>query len=435
LKKCFLFIFPLILTLAIGFYAFNFASIHDNIVNNQSSIEGSNETSKILYNNSISAPAFSSGIVSSSIVTFTPVIAAATETSVQQAANIPAGWNDEGVFSKFYAKAYKKVSSMTLEEKVGQMFLVRCPQTNAITDIKHYHLGGFVLFGVDFSNKTASNVIAKIKSYQNASSIPMIMAVDEEGGTVVRISSNPLLAAYKFLSPQVIYAKGGLSAINSDTLNKAKMLKKYGINVNLAPVADVSVNPSDYIFKRTLGKPATETGKYVAAVVKAMQASGLSSVLKHFPGYGNNINTHTGISIDKRPYSTFEKSDFIPFKYGINANAESILVSHNIINCMDKSFPASLSPAVHRVLRNTLHFTGVIMTDDLSMNAIKDYTHNTDPAVKAVLAGNDMLIIDDFVAGYNAVLMAVKTGKITQEQINRAVFRILAWKYSKRIII
>ena len=437
MQKRYLFIFPIILTLAVGIYAYNSISSNSNGMFNQTVSESSYTTSKSLSSSLTSnlTSALISVKISSSAAMTTPFITSESSITTKTASTLPNVLNDDGIFSAYYAKATKKVSAMSLNEKVGQMFLVRCPQTNAVKDIKSYHLGGFVLYGADFSNKTATNVISKIKSYQGASSIPMVMAVDEEGGTVVRISSNPLLAAHKFLSPQAIYAKGGLNAIRSDTLNKAKMLKKYGINLNLAPVADVSVNPSDYIYKRALGKPAAETGKYVATVVKAMQASGLSSTLKHFPGYGNNVNTHTGISIDKRPYSTFEKSDFVPFEDGINANAESILVSHNIVNCMDKSTPASLSPAVHRILRNTLHFTGIIMTDDLSMDAIKDYTHNTDPAVKAVLAGNDMLMIDNFTVGYNAVIKAVKTGMISQQQLNDAVCRILAWKYAMGIIL
>ena len=165
-----------------------------------------------------------------------------------------------------------------------------------------------------------------------------------------------------------------------------------------------------------------------------MQSSGLSSTLKHFPGYGNNVDTHTGISIDKRPYSTFEKSDLIPFKYRIYAGVESALVSHNIVEAMDNVLPASLSPSVHQVLRNALHFTGVIMTDDLSMDAIKEYTNNTNPAIKAVIAGNDMMIMTNFEDGYNSILQGLEIGSISKEQINKAVFKVLAWKYKMGIL-
>ena len=348
--------------------------------------------------------------------------------------NLPSGWADEGIFSAFYSKAYEKLSSLTLAQKVGQMILARCISATAVSDIQTYHLGGFVLFDADFKNKTKAEVVSAIQSYQKASPTPMFMAVDEEGGTIVRISSNPKLYDRKFLSPQQIYASGGLGAVRTDTLNKANLLKSLGLNLNLAPVADVSTNPTDYIYPRTLGKPAKETGEYVATVVKAMKDSGLSSALKHFPGYGNNVDTHKGIAVDNRPYSTFETSDFLPFEKGIAAGAESILVSHNIIQCMESGVPASLSPVVHRVLRNSLHFTGVIMTDDLSMDGVVDYAKNTagiNPAVQAVLAGNDLLLLTNYGDGYSAVLAAAENGTIPKELIDRAVFRILAWKYAK----
>ena len=426
MKKALLIIFTIILALAVGVITYGLLSMKNNILNNNNSHL---ESSNVLSNN------YSSNLASSNVSSeFASIIASSSTVSSENVPTLPVGWNDNGIFSAYYVKAYQKLLSMTLEEKVGQIILARCPQTGAITSIQNYHLGGFVLFEADFQNKTSATVISTIKSYQNASKIPMFMAVDEEGGTVVRISSNPLLAVKKFQSPRDIYANGGLNAIRADTLTKASLLKKLGVNVNLAPVADISLSPTDYMYYRSLGRSPKITGQYVATVVKAMQDSGLSSTLKHFPGYGNNVDTHTGIAIDNRPYSTFVNNDFIPFEYGISAKVESVLVSHNIVNCMDKGVPASLSPAVHHILRNTLHFTGVIMTDDLSMDAIKDYTNNADPAVKALLAGNDLLVMDDCAGAYNSILTAVKSGTVTEQQVDKAVFRDLAWKYAKGIL-
>lgn len=347
---------------------------------------------------------------------------------------VPAAWNDGGIFSAYYVKAYQKLLSMTEEEKVGQMILARCPETDAAQVAAQYHLGGYVLFERDFKGRTAAQVVSDIRSYQTAASIPLLVAVDEEGGTVVRISGNPKLAAKKFRSPQQIYRQGGLSAIRADTLAKAALLKKLGVNLNLAPVADVSTSPADYIYERTLGRPAAQTREYVAAVVKAMRESGLSSTLKHFPGYGDNKNTHTGISVDKRSYASFEKSDFLPFESGIAAGAESILVAHTVVQCMDQGVPASLSPAVHSISRDRLHFTGVVMTDDLSMDAVRDYTQGADPSVKAALAGNDLLVMTDYARGFGSLLAAVRAGTVPQKTVDRAVFRILAWKYAEGIL-
>lgn len=373
--------------------------------------------------------------VSSSIETPNPVPTPSnTNTQNSQTSTVPKEWNDNGIFSDYYDKAYKKLSTMSLKEKVGQIFLLRCPTKGAVDTIQQYYLGGFVLFGRDFESKTVSQVVSTIASYQKASLIPMIMSVDEEGGSIVRISSNPSLANKKFQSPQELYKNGGLSAVYNDTVNKASLLKKLGLNLNLAPIADVSQNKTDFIYNRTIGKSASITAQYVTKVVQAMQSTGLSSTLKHFPGFGNNVNTDLKVAIDNRSTSTLENNDFLPFKAGISAGAETVMVSNVIVKCMDASMPASLSPKVHNVLRNELHFTGVIMTDDLAANAIKKYTDNTDPAVKALLAGNDMLMVDDIEPSYGNVLSAIDSGVISEETIDRAVFRILAWKYAKGIL-
>jgi beta-N-acetylhexosaminidase len=342
--------------------------------------------------------------------------------------------DDDGIFSDYYRDALEKLRTMTLEEKVGQIFLARCPIETDITSIQQYHLGGYVLFKRDFEGKTTEDVINTITSYQEISKIPLIIATDEEGGSVVRVSSNSNLSKTKFNSPQTIYQSGGFKAIYNDSINKANLLKTLGINLNLAPVSDIASSSEDYIFDRTFGLSAEETGEFVQNVVKATKEVGIGSCLKHFPGYGGNVDTHTGMAVDSRPYSSFETSDFLPFIAGIETGVETILVSHNIVEAIDSSYPASLSPEVNKVLRERLGFTGVIITDDLEMDAIKQYTNGQNPAVSALNAGNSMLIITDFEEGYQAVLEAIKNGEISEELLDKAVFRILALKYSLGLI-
>lgn len=322
------------------------------------------------------------------------------------------------------------LNQMTLEEKVGQLFFVRCRKDQAVKDINTYHLGGYILFADDFKDLTKTEVSDTIKIYQDAAKIPLLIGVDEEGGTVNRISKYPVLRAVPFESPQDLYSQGGFDLITSDTIEKAKLLKSLGINVNLAPVCDVSTDPKDFIYKRSFGKNAKETSKYVETVVTAMNSEGIGSTLKHFPGYGNNVDTHTGISIDDRSYDNFIRNDFLPFEAGIKAGAGSILVSHNIVNSMDKDYPASLSSKVHAILREELGFDGVIMTDDLSMEAIKQYTDDQEAAVLAINAGNDLMIASDFDIQIPAVIDAVKNHTISEEKIDEAVIRILIWKLS-----
>ncbi len=321
------------------------------------------------------------------------------------------------------------ISAMSLEEKVGQMFFVRCPESDQATKVSQYKLGGYILFGRDFQEKTAQEVRDVIASYQAAAGIPMLIGTDEEGGTVVRASSNPNLFPSREPSPQELYAQGGIDTILQDARQKSVTLLDLGVNVNFAPVADVSTDPADFIYDRTLGQDAETTANYVAQVVQVMGQERIGSVLKHFPGYGNNVDTHTGIALDQRPYETFQTADFLPFQAGIQAGADAVLVSHNIIACMDNTLPASLSPAVHQVLREELDFEGVILTDDLAMDAVAQYAENGSAAVLAIQAGNDMVLTTDFETQIPQVIAAVQDGTISEEQINQSVARVLSWKY------
>ncbi len=332
------------------------------------------------------------------------------------------------------------LSEMDLEEKVGQMFFVRCPELFAKEKISQYQLGGYLLFSRDFQGKDEQQVIDMINAYQAEATIPLLIGADEEGGTVVRLSRNNRLFPEKFKSPQALYSTGGLEAIQNDALDKSAGLLRYGVNVNFAPVADVSTDPADFIYDRAFGQDAATTAEYVSTVVSAVNGwtfqeesdeknVKLGSVLKHFPGYGNNVDTHTGIAIDNRPYEQFEQSDFLPFRSGIEAGAGAVLVSHNIVNCMDPDFPASLSAGVHRILRDELNFNGVILTDDLAMDAVEAYAADGSVAVLAVLAGNDMIVTTDFEAQIPLVIDAVRAGLIDETMLDEAVTRVLSWKY------
>lgn len=322
------------------------------------------------------------------------------------------------------------LSTMTVEEKVGQLFFARCPLNDGAALAQEYHLGGYLLFGRDFKHKTREQVQETIASYQAAASIPMLMGVDEEGGTVARVSTNPNLRAQRFSSPQELYAQGGLEAIVADTAEKDALLQDLGIHVNFAPVADLSTNPEDFIYPRTLGRGAQETANYISAVVSQMESDGMGSVLKHFPGYGPNEDTHTGSALDERPLDQFRAEDFLPFQAGFQAAQKgrtAVLVSHNIMAAVDDTLPASLSPAVHQLLREELGFPGVILTDDLAMAAAAEY--GTSAAVLALLAGNDMLVTTDFASEIPQVLSALQEGTLTMQQIDQAAARVLGWKY------
>lgn len=331
-------------------------------------------------------------------------------------------------------RANEILSSMSIEEKVGQMFLIRCNRYTALEDINEYKVGGFILFHDNINGETKESLSSTIDTYQNNSPINLIIAIDEEGGTVNRLSWYPEFRAVPFFSPQELYNEGGFPLIIDDTKEKATLLKSLGINMNLAPVADISTNPNDYIYTRTFGKNAEETANYIKTVVETMKENKIGSTLKHFPGYGGNLNTHDEMSEDNRSYESFLSNDFIPFKAGIDAGADSILVSHNIIKSIDENFPASLSKKAHDVIRDELNFDGVIMTDDLQMSAIKNYYGESNSAILAVESGNDLIISSDYQIQIPTVIEAVKNGEIKEEVIDEAVLRVLILKLKLSII-
>lgn len=349
----------------------------------------------------------------------------------------------EEVKNPLEAALRKNLEEMSLEQKVGQLFFVRVPGENAVEDVMTYHLGGYILFGRDTQDKTANELIQNIASWQRAAAyydtgIPLLIGVDEEGGTVVRVSSNPKIRSRKFSSPRKLWlegagGEGGPLGVEEETREKSLLLKALGFNVNLNPVADISTNPGDFIYDRTTGGNEIEAGAYVARVVEVQSRYGLGSVLKHFPGYGNNRDTHTGIAVDERPWETFQEQDFLPFQAGIAAGEAfppmpAVLVSHNIVNCMDAVLPASLSPEVHRILREDLGFDGVVMTDDLAMEAVSKYAENGAVAVLSLQAGNDLIVTTDYRTQIPRVIEAVKAGSLDEAAVDAACCRVLRWK-------
>lgn len=332
------------------------------------------------------------------------------------------------LFGKYYDAASKIMKDMTLEEKIGQLFLVRYDKNLASSWVSDYYPGGFVMFAKDFANQTKDSIKEEIDNLQSISKIPLVIAVDEEGGYVIRVSRYSNFRDSKFLSPREYYDTGGEELLEKTEKEKATLLLSTGINLNLAPVADVSVNSNDFINNRTFNRNARDTAVLIGKMVNYANEVGISSSLKHFPGYGNNVDTHTGVAIDERSYENFLENDYLPFKEGIKNRVPTVLVSHNIINCIDSRYPATLSKKVIAELREKLNFSGVVITDDLSMDAVNSYVEDGSAAVLAVNAGDDLIITSDFVKMYREVYQAVTDKKIDIKTIDQAVKRNIAWK-------
>ena len=297
--------------------------------------------------------------------------------------------------------------------------------------LKKYPIAGFVFFEKDFKDKKVSDVKNMINNLQGTSKIPLLTAVDEEGGKVIRISSNKDLAPEPFKSSKELYNNGGFSKIKEDTIEKSKLLSNLGLNVNLAPVIDISTDPADYMYERSLGEGKDITSNYAKTVIEASKGTQISYTLKHFPGYGNNKDTHTSTSIDNRTYDSIINNDLVPFEICIKSGAEAVLVSHNIVTSIDNVNPAYLSPSIHNILRNRLDFSGVIITDDIAMGATSSIDN---AATKALLAGNDLIITTNYQRDIEEIKNAVNKGTIPEELINRVSLIVLAWKYYKGLL-
>lgn len=343
--------------------------------------------------------------------------------------------------SKYAEKAEEKLKELTKDEIIAQLFLVGTHTNSDFEKLKEKQFGGYLFFADFFKDKTEKQIQNEINEFKEVSKVPLLIAVDEEGGNVVRVSSNKKLISEPFKYSSEIYQNGGFEAIKEDTIKKSNFLSNLGINLNLAPVVDICENQSDYMYSRSFKQGKELTCEFAKNVITASKEGKVSYALKHFPGYGNNVDTHKETSIDKRTYEDIYNNDLEPFRTGIEAGAEAILISHNVVTSIDPEKPASLSPKIHTLLREDLKFEGIIITDAMNMGAIVNDYSAEDAIVKAILAGNDIIIVtinkstkenyDDII---NAVKTAINSGKISKEDIYEKAKNIIAWKYYKGML-
>lgn len=325
----------------------------------------------------------------------------------------------------------QQVNHMSLKDKIAQMYFVPSDgnSNDVATAITQYHVGGIILFGKDFQNQTTQQFQNKLTEWQKESPLPLFIGTDQEGGTVSRLSDNPQLTNDRqFPAPQTL--NNSLANEVNEAQNVASILHHLGINWNFAPVADVTNNPQSFIYPRTYGKDYHQTANYIAQVIPAIQSQKVAATLKHFPGYGTASDTHTGIASSDKTLTDFQNQDFLPFIAGIKNNVDAVLVSHVIISQIDPQNPSSLSPKIHKILRDQLGFKGVIITDDLGMGAITQFAqaHHANVDVLAVKAGNDMLLSKNYATGIPAIEQAVHSHQISEKQINQSVIKILKLK-------
>lgn len=336
-------------------------------------------------------------------------------------------------------KIKEKIDSMTLEQKIGQLFIVGF-EGDIINDeiidlVKNQEVGGLIYFSRNVldSNQiiTLNNEIKAIKK-----DIPLFISVDEEGGVVSRVPDEFLKlpsSGYigKFDDENLSYNIGSIIS---------KELKSLGFNMDFAPVLDIDSNPNNTVIgERAFGNNADIVSKLGIKTMEGLRDGGIIPVVKHFPGHGDtDIDSHYGLPIVTKTLEELNNLEFIPFKNAIENGADVVMVSSIILSSIDSEYPATMSKKVTTdILRNKLNFDGVIATDDMTMGAIMDNYNLTDAVIMAINAGNDLILVchgyDDIIKSISAVKDAVSSNIISEERIDESVYRILKLKEKYRV--
>ena len=343
-----------------------------------------------------------------------------------------------------------QLASMTLEEKVGQMFVVRPEALDtvcwtqdkiqsrnivAVTDSMRlkalkYPMGGIIILD---HNIVDPQQLQKFTKELHALPGKPLIYIDEEGGRVLRVASNPAFNLMKEPSLQSMAAMGKTSTVYEAGMYIGSYLAKYGIDVNLAPVADVNTNPYNVV----IGDRAFSTDPNVAApmvknFIKGLQRTGVIGCIKHFPGHGDTLSdTNYGYAMSRKSWEEIRNCEMIPFRAGIKAGAKIVLVAHiSLPNVLKTNIPASMSATILQdKLRGEMGYNGIIMTDSMGMGAIVKQYAVQDACIMAIKAGADMLLcVPDYPTVFNAIVSAVRSGEIPESRIDESVRRILTLK-------
>ena len=337
------------------------------------------------------------------------------------------------------------ISEMPLEDKVAGLFIVRPEVITGVSTVtragdgtrealNEYAVGGLVYSEKNILDK--EQLTEMLSNTASMSKYPIFLGVEEEGGAASKVASSRI-EVIQVDDMATIGEAGDASQAYETGMTLGNYLKELGFNLDFAPVADVADAASSKLGERVFGSDAQAVGDMVSNVVEGIEGVGVSSCLKHFPGIGEaEGDTHAGRVETTRTLEEMRNSEFIPFKSGIEAGADFVMVSHITASAVDEeAVPSSLSKVlISDVLRNELGFQGVIITDALDTGAITEYYTSEQAAVMAIEAGADMLFMpEDFSAAYDALLAAVQEGTISEDRINESLERIYRIKCAEKL--
>ena len=347
----------------------------------------------------------------------------------------------------------KELKQMTLQEKVGAMFFVRpeALDTDIYYDspaiLKSYSLqevndrmretarvyppGGIILFSHNIKDEPQ---LAQFMADLRALPSHPMMCVDEEGGTVARIANNPNFRVPKFAPMGSLAASGRSKDVYDAAFTIGEYLKKYGFDIDLAPVADVNTNPRNVVIgARAFSNEPKIASEMVKSYLKGLQKTGVIGCLKHFPGHGDTqADSHFGYAMSRKSWDEIRNCEMLPFKAGIDAGAPMVMTAHiSLPNVTGSNVPSTLSPMILQdKLRDEMGFQGVIITDAMEMGAILRQYPVEDAAVMAIKAGVDVLLcVREYPKVFDAVVGAVRRGEIPESRIDESVRRILKLRH------
>ena len=343
------------------------------------------------------------------------------------------------------------LANMTLEEKVGQLFFVLPdaldstqavvqPQTDANPGAREmtpllgnmlvrYPVGGVVIFDKNIASPEQLRTF--LHDLQRATKTPLFFAIDEEGGEVSRLAPRPDFDLPRYQSVAAVGREGAAAALAmGQTIGG--YLRDYGFTMDFAPVADVNTNPANPVIgQRAFSSDAAAASELAGAMAGGLRQAGIVPVFKHFPGHGDTAeDSHAGLAVCHKTIEELRACEWLPYIRS-DLTGCGVMVGHIALpNVTGDMTPASLSPAVvEGILRGELGFDGLVITDALAMWGVKEHYSAGEAAVAALRAGCDVLLMpDDLLTAYRAVLAAVQSGEISEGRLDESVRRILTYK-------
>ncbi|MBQ7557235.1 MAG: hypothetical protein IJT00_04150 [Lachnospiraceae bacterium] len=333
------------------------------------------------------------------------------------------------------------IRSMPAEDRIGQLLMFGVSGTTEPSDtfrelISRCRVGNFILYGNNINRNDGTGGFSDASRLCEAladaldSDLPPLVSVDVEGGNVFRFTWDP-----KILSARELGMQDDEDLAREQFLRIGKKLRAYGLNVDLAPVLDVAESPMDtFLTSRIISSDTGITSRIGRAAVEGLREGGCLSTLKHFPGHGGtNDDSHKVTPVVRRSREELYSYDLVPFREGVEAGADMVLVAHILYPALDEEHIASLSPAIMTdLLRKDMGFTGIILSDDFRMNGLTAHEPLEKAAVDYILAGGDIILCGAVSETQEkivkALLNAYDEGILTDERINESVFRILKKK-------